>query len=645
MKKTTQNIYLLPFLMCTLQVCILFIVLKSSCLFFDKIILVSSLMIVLVWGACFIYNIKQGATFTINFNNLFLLVFFIILCLTLIYYSWFSIYLRVDAVKRFFEGKTFIDTLFHSAIAESIAANGYPSIQQNAPTYLSYHCLSHFIVASISKLLNIPCFITYNYLFPVIFIPIFLFLIQKVTLIGKNYLLGKSGLFLFDYILLTGCVCGFFNESIQKKIGCNIHTAVFNSESCMIATILLLLYFYIVYKLRNNKNIDTINCGLLIPLFIVVLSSAKISFGIDFTIGASYYIYRKHFLKNKKWFFPIAFLLIFYIYYFVQRQLSIHYPVPLHAGGANSFSLFHYVKTYTKGSYYIILHYLFLFFPIICTIYSKRDKLFKKVFKYKNDCVFIEMAFFLMIGSLLPGAFLRINGGSAFYFVIPVYFFSWLLFISNEVFNSFPKFLVIIIYKNKKIVTNYCLLVLVCLLVLPTCIKDVHLKNTIIQTLKSRISLVGFRHEIPRKIKELFNLPNPIIFDNNYIMFNQIREKTNDSPNDYCAFLSSDSEFIKKYDSNLELLHPQVYYSKPYLAISVYLGLPVINSVYEENGYFYRGDGKIFGNYEDIAGYSFPPPICNIKITKENMKDRAKMLGKKYIIVLENNYYTVVNVD
>ncbi len=66
--------------------------------------------------------------------------------------------------------------------------------------------------------------------------------------------------------------------------------------------------------------------------------------------------------------------------------------------------------------------------------------------------------------------------------------------------------------------------------------------------------------------------------------------------------------------------------------------------MYERNGYFYRGDDKVYGNYEQTAGYSLPPALCDKKITKENMIERAKQLGKKYIIVIEKNYYTVEEV-
>ena len=128
-------------------------------------------------------------------------------------------------------------------------------------------------------------------------------------------------------------------------------------------------------------------------------------------------------------------------------------------------------------------------------------------------------------------------------------------------------------------------------------------------------------------------------------IFADVNEKIKQSPADYCVFLSDNTDFAKRYDNYLLLGHPQNYYIRPYLAISAYLGLPVINSVYERNGYFYRGDGKIFGDYNKITGYSLPPALCDKKITKDNMIERAKMLDKKYIIVIENNYYSIVNVN
>lgn len=642
--KETQNIYLLPLLMTIIQFGFLFVALLGSNYFFEKKVLIISSLCVCIWGILFVVSILNGKIIRINCRNLIIILLFVFLCLCLIQRSWFANYLRIDAVKQFFEGRTFIDTLYHSAIAESIATNGYPSIQQNAPTFLSYHCLSHYIIAGISWIIGFPSYITYNYLFPIIFIPLFLFLMQKVVCIGKAFVSGKPYLLWQDYVVLTGCLLGFFTKTTQMQIACNIHSAIYNSESSLLAIILLLLYFYIIDKIGKIKRFESINLGLIIPFFILILSYAKISFGVIFMLGASYYVFRKYFPYDKKFIYLIEYFFIFYVYYIIQKKTAVSYPSPI-VGGINVFSLFHHVRTYTKGGLYIVFHYLFLFFPVVCTICLVKDKFFKQIFTYKKECVFVEMCFLLMLGAIIPGAIIKIHGGSAFYFVVPVYVFSWIIFISYDVAGIFNKFFlpikIIAPFHFKK---NIYISLLVFILIISNSYIELHLKNNIIQTVRSRISTVGFKKDFSRKIKELFNEPAQIQYHKEYIIMNLIKETISHNPGDYCVFLSDNSDFIKKYDGFLRIGHPTVYYVRPFLAISAYLGLPVINSMYEHNGFFYRGDGKIFGDYKMTAGYSLPPALCDKKITKDNMIERAKKLDKKYIIVIEKNYYTIVNV-
>ncbi len=642
--KVFQNYYFFPFLMILIQFGFLFIALISSGFFFERRVLFIAGLLVFIWGWLFITSAVKEKNISLNIQTILITVLFLICCLCLIRYSWFTHYLRIDAIKRFFEGKTFIDTLYHSTIAESIVTNGYPSIQQNAPIFLAYHCLSHYIIAGFSKVLNIPCFITYNYLFPLIIIPLFLFLLQKIASFGKQYFSNDSSLSLFDFIILAGFVIGFFTKKFQANIGCNITVNIYNSESCLTSIVISLFYFYIINKGYKNVNLfDNINLFFLVPIIIVLLSYSKISFGFMFTLGISYYVFRKYFFKNKKFILAAGYLMVFILYYLMIRRISIstNYSAPI-SSSRRVLQLFYYPRAFCKNYLYILFHYLFLFFPITVVIYSQKETIFKKIITYKSKCIFIEICFFLMLGACLPGCFLVIHGGAAFYFVIPVYIFSWVLFISYNSKQVFAKKTILIL--NKKIECNIFLIV-VGLIIFSSCFNDMHFHNSVIQTFRSRISTSGLKKHLPDKMKELFNFPAQIQNRKEYLIFNLARHKVSENPKDYCVFVSDDSDFIKQFDNYLLLSHPTTYYVRPHFAISAYLGLPVINSMYERNGYFYRGDGKIFGDYRQTVGYSIPPAMCDIKITKENMKDRAKMLGKKYIIVLENNYYTVVNVD
>ena len=613
--KVLQNYYFLPLFLCVFQFCFLIVALLGGGYAFEKKILIISFLLVCLWGMLFVSNCIQKKSFEINRYNVFLAIVFTLLSLNLIRQSWFSNYLRLDAVQRFFEGKTFIDTLYHSAIAESIVTNGYPSIQQNAPIFLSYHCLSHYLVAGISKALSIPCFVTYNYLFPIIFIPLFLFLIQRVALIGKSYLSGINELSFIDYIILAGTCCGFVTKQQQLNLGCNFNVNIFNSESCFLAIILLLLYSCLINRgYRSLKSFDNINLFILIPIFIFALSYAKISFGVIFTLGTSYYVFRKYILKDKKWFLFIGYCGVFIAYYMLNRQFSYSDPS---AATPRDFILFHFVRTKCKNLIYIFLHYCFLFFPIVLAMCLSKTKILKDIFSYKKETIFWEMCFLLMLGACLPGIFMNIHGGSAFYFVIPVYIFSWILFISYDVPSTLMQ---------KNIQAGRICLVLLAVLVVVTCGRNMKLYNSLKQTYKAHISVAT------------------TVADNEYILFNQIRNMISDDRQNYCIFLADDSPLINRFDSSLKKASPKVYNCRPYLATSAYLGVPVINSIYERNGRFYRGDDKEYGLYKDFASYSMPPAICGEKMTELNMEEVAKNINRSHVIVLRDSCYSIINI-
>ena len=611
--------YLLPFVMVLFQFCFLFVALFGSGFDFEKRVLIIAFIFVCLWGVLSVADYIKEKNYGINSFNIFLVILFSLFCFNLIRQSWFVNYLRIDAIQRFFSGKTFIDTLYHSAIAESIVTNGYPVASQNAPVFLSYHCLSHYFIAVISKILTIPCFVTYNYLFPVLFIPLLLFLVQKVAVIGKAYLSGVTELRFIDYIILLGLICGFVTKHQQANLGCNIYIALFNSESCLMAVTLLLLYFCIIDKgYRKKIGFDNYNLFIIIPIFILLLSFTKISFGIIFTLGASYYVFRKYLLKDKRFFLFVLYCGIFIFYFFLINHFSYVYSGP-GVEIQKKIILFHYVQTKCRNLFYIIFHYLFLFFPVVSTIIISKDKIFEDILSYKKEGIFLEMNFLLMIGACLPGIFMNIHGGSAFYFVIPVYFFSWILLTSYNVAN-------ILIKKHIKL--GQICFVLMIILVFLTCSRDMKAFNSIHQTLNARIA-------IPKTLK-----------DKEYLTFNQIWLNISKNRKDFCVFLSDDSEMISRFDDALKDSSPKVYYCRPYLATSAYLGLPVINSIYEKDGYFYRGDDKAYGRYKGFAGpYAMPPADCGEKVTEENMIARAKAFGKKYIIVLKHNNYYVAKVN
>ena len=245
-KSISQNIFLLPFIMILLQFCFLFVALFNSGIFIEWQTLTVGILLTAFWGGCFLYSLRQNSDLKLNKYNILLVIFYIFFCLVIIKETWFGRYLRIDAFNKFFEGKTFIDMLYHSVHAESIVTNGYPSMMMNDSTFHAYHCLSHYIIACFAKILRIPCLFVYNYIYPVVFIPLFLFMLQKVVLIGKAYCGNNKCLYFGDYLLLIACVYGFFPTRFQNNSGFFFYKSLINSESNFISIIFIQIYFLIV---------------------------------------------------------------------------------------------------------------------------------------------------------------------------------------------------------------------------------------------------------------------------------------------------------------------------------------------------------------------------------------------------------------
>jgi len=642
----TQNIFLLPFIMAFLQFCFLFVALFGSGYFFElKVLFVSGGLIVL-WGVFFICSWKNNNC-TISWKSLLLILLFCCFCLVIIRHIWFFSYLRVDALKTFFEGKTHIDTIYHSVHAESIITHGYPSLLLNSDSFHAYHCFSHYLIAWLSIILGLPCLITYNYIYPIVFFPLFFYLFQKTVLIGKLFFSKNDSLWLIDYLLIMCVIYGFFRVSVQKKIGYYLYSDICNSETVLISLVILFIYFVTInIGFKKIRNFENINCYVAIPLAIIVLSYTKLPVGFIFLLGASYYTFRKYLFINIKAFCFCEYFFLWFLFNYILYSFSSSYSGTIQPE-ETGLTFFYYVKKYCFHGQvkWALSHYSFLLLPSILIIIFSRKKIFVKDFISNRKTIFQEMCFFLIIASFLPGIFYKINSDSSFGFIIPVYFLSWILFLS---YNLPQKLYCYYIYicKNNIIVFKSPIVLLILILFFSSfVINDLKLSSSVVVTMRSRISLVGFRQDILGKLKELF-LPVNILQDENYNILNQSRALlVKRDIKEYCVFLSPEFDIISRYDLSKHKPPNIAYFMRPYWAVSGYLGIPVMNGIYEDNGLFYRGDGKLLGTYNDFPGYGLPPALCDKKITKENMIERAKFLNKKHIIVINKHSYEIVDVE
>lgn len=629
-QKTKQNIFLFPAILCVIQFVFVFVVLFKSGLSFAPVALAVDAVLMLMWCGLFVQRHIRNKVYAFSLKGLFLFICFVLASFIIIRKSWFGQYLRIDSIVAFFKGETFIDPLYHSAIAESYITNGYSSIQINAPSFIAYHSLSHAMVAGLSKILSIPCFITYNYVYPVIALPLFVYLFQKVILVAKFFFKKDKALHFSDLILII-----FFmiweNHFTNYRAGLYIDAWAYGESYC-VSVILLFLYICIIdVGYKKIRSFDFINLCFLIPLFILLLSFCKISTGCMFFVGVSYYIFRKNLFKNKKWVFAFVYLLVFMLYYFLPGKFC---PAPTYSiskESSGSFELFHYVHNNTENVFFAIIHYILCFLPTVLILLVERPK--KLFFKIRNipdkNAVFETLVLTVLV-SCLPGLIMVIDGGSALYFEAPAWTMSFIMLLALEVPNrlktKMSEIRFRLFFKSMSMLKLVsCLFIVFGLGVLSLGIYDSDICGMLKTSFDCRLSM------------------SSIAQNEDYKLFTQVREATKQHRSEYCLFLKDDVNIIFEYGENDG--YEGINLIKPYLAVSAYTGIPVINAMYYSGNQFYRGDGFAFGQYSDFAGYSLPPAFCNGKVTLANMNDIAKMLGKKYTVVLAKDGFEVVDVD
>jgi len=407
----TENKIFLPFVVTTILVSLLILsFVTSGLLMTNPKIVVISVSIWIIWLALFLMEKRKGAIIAHN-KGLFTAKLFFAVVIALFFANtvWFSGYLTLNSIGAIVNGELHVDTLFHSAIAESIKNYGYPSILINDASFLHYHFGSHFLMALFSGILNTSVFETYHYIYPVICIPIYAWLMVSVIIEIRKYKNLKTTLSLVDYLLLACFFVGFLPTLILKNIGIWKSSWVV-SESYLFSLIFFLLYILLVLKIIQKNRWKNLAIFLLTLPFIFICTSMKISVGFLLTAGVMYMNFRKNTRKIESWIANAIFLAIFLISYKIFSD----------AGGSTEFQIFSFVRNcvYTRFFYIgSVLHYFVLtFFCLVVIGYQLWiNRPLKIAFISKKILVEETLAVVCIVG-LLPGLLINIGGGSAGYF-------------------------------------------------------------------------------------------------------------------------------------------------------------------------------------------------------------------------------------
>jgi hypothetical protein len=506
----TENKAFLPFVVATMLAMLILLSSFNSGVWENQKIVIISLIIWFIWFFFFIVEKVKGTEIGKTKWQFFAKLFFVVI-ISFFFANriWSEGYLTLDTINAIIDGNIHCDTLFHSTLAESIKNYGYPSILMKEASFFNYHFGSHIIIAVLSIILNIAVFNVYNYLYPIICIPIYSYLLISVIIEIRKYKNEEPLLSVIDYVFLSFFVIGFLPSELLHLIGIWKRSWIV-SESFFFALIFFLLYILLMFKaVRNNWSGKLF--FLLTLLFIVICSSMKISVGFLFAVGVIYINFRKNIRKISYWIFGGILFIIFIICFGIFTWAD---------GGGTKFELFSFVSNYTSfGKIGWVYHYFFIvFFTLLFLLYQLSVNIPLKNAILSNKLIIEETLVVVSLVSLLPSLLLNIVGGSAAYFS----YFQELIAVSLLLGYNIPgKIQQRIVSKNiiVKCGIGFCVFILI----LTVCANSSHIKiflNTIkikTPTENSLLSNLRSINTIPRKEKSMYGIfldRNAEIWDN-----------------------------------------------------------------------------------------------------------------------------------
>ncbi len=394
---------------------------------FDTRIIVTSFTIFLVWLVSFILTIRRTS---INIKSLLISIFLLaILSLFLVRVIWFSGYLSLDPYTQLVEGKTHIDTMFHSTLARTYYEYGETSILANGIHEIKYHTGSHVILGAVSLLTNIHIVFVYCFIYPMIFLPLFFVLIQHVAFKLKYFLSSIKTLNNIDLFFIILFFIPLFNPSVYSNSGIWIEN-YFVSESFLVANTFLLLFFNLFIFLKQKEFFKSYLIKRVwylvgIPLGFTLISYCKISTGAILLCGIGYINFRKNTSSIKHWILNLWYATIFLIYYFGIIGGS--------TGETSSIELFSFAKERISTGNYLFHILFFSFFTLTTALYKMWNlHILSDLIKNKTNII-EESLIIVTVIAFLPGLVLYIPGGSAAYFTMVTPVIGIVFFIAYEI--------------------------------------------------------------------------------------------------------------------------------------------------------------------------------------------------------------------
>ncbi|MBE6099372.1 MAG: hypothetical protein E7197_04890 [Anaerovibrio sp.] len=501
------------------------------------------------------------------------------------------------------------DSLYHSALTQGITNYGYPSLLVNSDEFHNYHVGSHYIFAMLAKILDIPAFFVYCYIFPLLFLPVYPSLILSIGRYLRRYLnlndrIGLGDLFAtMAFITFALLPKGWVDKMAIWKFNWVI------SESFLVANVVCLLFFYILLRCINlrlfsGKIFKGLFIGLVIPIFILIMSVCKISVGAIFVVAVIYYLIRRYGLRADTIFICLFYASVLLVVHYVPGR----YYSPILSATAdisNSFSLLHFFLSDVHNGWQIIHFEFFFFYALLFmtwrfkeVILSQKDK---NIFKSKKYVVEETLLIVCIIG-YLPGNILAIGGGSGFYFAAIQQLYAIVLLIGfnipQQIYSGVKKCFSSRITVTRNI-TRFIVVFICCHIIYNT-------------TLYAR--------NISNNVQNSFQQYEESIKENSYWkIINEINSITAGHKKDYYIYISPSASIWKRFKD-----HDSALFFYPAMT-----GIVCVGELYFENGILYTNDGC-----RKDSGYAYKPLTEDKQLIEEAAFEKAKADGKKAVICI-----------
>jgi len=318
-----------------------------------------------------------------------------------------------------------IDTLYHAAIMGIIKTYSVPSTGLDGTPYHPYHWGSHWIFAQFSSLLNVYALKFRALCHPIIFIPLYL---KSFILFINSIRKYRNINFPFDaifYIIIVSAFIHYTSTFYGNPIG---NPSYVLSLTFTLFFLSIILEFLGIYgdKKFNSKFSDNLFLFLIIPLFICLITSIKVSAGYPLVVLYGFLFIRMKCYKDIR--IGISFLLSL-----IFLLIILHYTIaPSITRGVNIISSIASIFKFGRISF--IFQYLWLLIFIISFLYVKKIKSLedlKNILQSKKYILEIEILPLILIFGLIPGIILDWAGGGAdFYFYNVQYWLGLCLFLA-----------------------------------------------------------------------------------------------------------------------------------------------------------------------------------------------------------------------